>query len=407
MIWVVVSLIALSLAALLRVGLTAMLRTPRADALRDAADGSKGADRIARLLEDRDSIHPSINAVHSVLLLTAAVPAAWLVTRRVEGGALVVSLLALVMMIWLIGDYLARGFGRARPRTLAYRLAPLLATTTRWGRAANEFVAEEDAGAEADSTATDGNGEEEEERELIDSVLEFTDTIVREVMVPRADMITVDRNADVASLAALTSEHGFSRYPLTEGSDGDVIGVVLTKDVLGAHAAGQEVAGVGEFARAALFVPETKRASDLLREMQTSAAHLAVVVDEFGDISGLVSIEDLLEELVGEISDEHDTEEQLIWTNEDGSLIVDARTDVADLEHLLSIDLPDEEWDTVGGLVLGLAGRVPEPGEEFAINGLVFKVVRLQGRRIAEVVVRHSQPVSGQAVSGRPVSGGD
>jgi magnesium and cobalt exporter, CNNM family len=389
----VVALASLGLAAALRAGLTSALRTPRADALRDAADGNKGADRIARLLEDRDSIHPSINAVHSVLLLTAAVPAAWLVTRRVTGAGLVVSLLALVLMIWLIGDYLARGFGRMQSRTLAYRLAPLLVTTTRWGRAANEFVSEGDPGTEGDSMSPAQNEEEEEERDLIDSVLEFTDTIVREVMVPRADMITVDRHTDVASLAALTAEHGFSRYPLSEGPDGDVIGVVLTKDVLGAHAAGHEVTEVGDFMRPALFVPETKRASDLLREMQTSKAHLAVVIDEFGDISGLVSIEDLLEELVGEITDEHDTEEQLIWANDDGSFIVDARTDISELANTLSTDLPDEEWDTVGGLVLGLAGRVPELGEEFTINGLVFEVVRLQGRRIAEVIVRRTEPV--------------
>lgn len=389
-----ISVAALVLAAALRAGLTSTLRTPRADAIRDAAEGNKGAGRIAKLLEDRDSIHPSINAAHSVLLLAAAVPAAWLVTRRVSGGALVISLLALVLMIWLVGDYLARGFGRARSRTLAYRLAPLLVTTARWGRAANEFVSEDDPGPEPDADIPGGNGDEEEERELIDSVLEFTDTILREVMVPRADMITVDRHADVASLAALTAEHGFSRYPLCDGPDGDVIGVVLTKDVLGAHAAGQPVKEVGDFARPALFVPETKRASDLLREMQTSKTHLAVVIDEFGEISGLVSIEDLLEELVGEITDEHDNEEQLIWANEDGSLIVDARTDIAELEHLLATKLPDDEWDTVGGLVLGLAGRVPEPGEEFAINGLVFHVARVQGRRVAEVVVRPSQPVS-------------
>lgn len=389
-----ISVAALVLAAALRAGLTSTLRTPRADAIRDAAEGNKGAGRIAKLLEDRDSIHPSINAAHSVLLLAAAVPAAWLVTRRVSGGALVISLLALVLMIWLVGDYLARGFGRARSRTLAYRLAPLLVTTARWGRAANEFVSEDDPGPEPDADIPGGNGDEEEERELIDSVLEFTDTILREVMVPRADMITVDRHADVASLAALTAEHGFSRYPLCDGPDGDVIGVVLTKDVLGAHAAGQPVKEVGDFARPALFVPETKRASDLLREMQTSKTHLAVVIDEFGEISGLVSIEDLLEELVGEITDEHDNEEQLIWANEDGSLIVDARTDIAELEHLLATKLPDDEWDTVGGLVLGLAGRVPEPGEEFAINGLVFHVARVQGRRVAEVVVRPAQPVS-------------
>jgi CBS domain containing-hemolysin-like protein len=389
----VLSLVALGLAAILRAGLTSMLRTPRADALRDAADGNKGAERVAKLLEDRDSIHPAINAVHSVLLLTAAVPAAWLVTRRVFGAALVVSLLALALMIWLVGDYLARGFGRARSRGLAYRLAPVLGTATRWGRAANEFVSEDDPGAEPDSTSAGASEEEEEERELIDSVLEFTDTIVREVMVPRADMVVVDRHADVASLAALTAEHGFSRYPLSDGPDGDIVGVVLTKDVLGAHAAGQDVVEIGEFARPAVFVPETKRASDLLREMQTSKTHLAVVIDEFGDIAGLVSIEDLLEELVGEITDEHDTEEQLIWANDDGSFIVDARTDVAELEEILATELPDDEWDTVGGLVLGLAGRVPEPGEEFVINGLVFAVVRVQGRRVAEVVVRPAQPV--------------
>ena len=390
----VVAVAALSLAGALRAGLTSALRTPRADALRDAADGVPGAERIAKLLEDRDSIHPSINAVHAVLLLAAAVPAAWLVTRRVVGASLVICLVALVVMIWLIGDYLARGFGRARSRTLAYRLAPLLVTTTRWGRAANEFVAEDDPWGEPDSSSSGNSDEEEEERDLIDSVLEFTDTIVREVMVPRADMISIDRRADVTSLAALTAQHGFSRYPLSDGPDGEILGVVLTKDVLGAHAAGQEVVEVGDFVRPALFVPETKRASDLLREMQTSKAHLAVVVDEFGDISGLVSIEDLLEELVGEITDEHDSEERLIWTNEDGSLMVDARADVAELEDALSVDLPDDEWDTVGGLVLGLAGRVPEEGEQFAVNGLVFEVVRVQGRRVAEVKVRRAQPVA-------------
>ncbi|MGH8928018.1 MAG: hemolysin family protein [Acidimicrobiia bacterium] len=390
----VISVAALLVAAALRAGLTSALGTPRADALRDAAEGMRGADRIARLLEDRDSIHPSVNALHTALLLTSAVPAAWILARRVDGPAVVASLVVLVLMMWLIGDYLPRGFGRARSRRVAYRLAPLLATTVRWGRAANEFVAEEGTALEADSFSSNGNGEEEEERELIDSVLEFTDTIVREVMVPRADMVTIDRHSGVATLAALTAEHGFSRYPLSDGPEGEVVGVVLTKDVLGAHAAGEEVTEIGKYARPVLFIPETKRASDLLREMQASKTHLALVVDEFGDISGLVSIEDLLEELVGEITDEHDTDEQLIRVNDDGSLVVDARTDVAELGDILSVDLPNDEWDTVGGLVLGMAGRVPEPGEEFIVNGLVFEVVRLQGRRVAEVIVRPSQTVA-------------
>jgi len=170
--------------------------------------------------------------------------------------------------------------------------------------------------------------------------------------------------------------------------------MVLTKDVLGAHAAGQSVKEIGDFAREITFVPETKRASDLLREMQASKAHLAVVVDEFGDIVGLVSIEDLLEELVGEITDEHDVDEEMIKDNRDGSYLVDARADVSELAGALGVKLPDDEWDTVGGLVLGLAGRLPEQGEKFEINGLLIEVVRLQGRRVAEVSVRRASPVA-------------
>ena len=390
----VVTVLVLLLAAALRAGLTSALWTPRADALRDAADGIRGAARIARVLDNRESLHPSVNAVQSALLLGAAVPATWLVTRRMSGSGLAISLAALGLMLWLVGDYLARALGRARPRTLAYRLAPLIALAQRWGRAANELVVEEDIALEL-VPGNDSHPEEaEEERELIDSVLEFTDTIVREVMVPRADMITIDRRADVASLAALAAEHGFSRFPISDGPDGDIVGVVLTKDVLGAHAAGHKVKEIGEFAREPIFVPETKRASDLLREMQTSKAHLAVVVDEFGDIAGLVSIEDLLEELVGEITDEHDSEDELIHANDDGSYLVDARTDVAGLGDFLKVELPDEEWDTVGGLVLGLAGRVPAEGEVFTINGLTLEVVRLQGRRVAEVMVRRATAVA-------------
>lgn len=390
----VLAIITLGAAAFLRAGLTSAMRTIRADALRDASEGRKGAGAIARLLENRDLIHPSINAVHSALLLIAAVLAAWLTSRNTSGAALAASLAGLVLVVWLLGDYLPRAVGRSRPPSLGYRLAPMLRIAIRWGRAANDFVADDHLAPEPEPGIEANPEEEEEERELIDSVLEFTDTIVREVMVPRADMITIDRHADVASLAALTAENGLSRYPLSDGPDGEISGMVLTKDVLGAHAAGQQVKEIGEFAREVSFVPETKRASDLLREMQATKAHLAVVVDEFGDIVGLVSIEDLLEELVGEITDEHDTHEEMIKDNHDGSFLVDARADVSELGVALGVTLPNHEWDTVGGLVLALAGRVPEEGEKFESNGLLIEVIRLQGRRVAEVSVRRATPVA-------------
>jgi CBS domain containing-hemolysin-like protein len=256
----------------------------------------------------------------------------------------------------------------------------------RWGAAANDLLVDE---VEIPSNGEVVDEEEEqEERELISSVLDFTDTIVREVMVPRTDMVTIDRSAGIAGLAALAEEHGYSRFPLTDGPDGEIVGTVLAKDVLGAYAAGRPFETIAEFRRDVVFIPETKKVSDLLREMQVSKTHLGIVVDEFGDITGLVTIEDLLEELVGEIVDEHDEVEQMIVRNDDGSYLVDARLDVSELAEAVGVSLPDEEWDTVAGLVLGLAGRVPEEGEEFEINGLRLRVLRLQGRRVAEVEVR-------------------
>ncbi len=379
---------ALLLAAALRAGLTSALRTNRGDALRDAAEGRNGAQRIARLLEVREVLHPSINAVQSFLLLLGVAPATWVLTRGVAGLSVAGGIAAAVLSFWFIGDFLARGVGRARPGVLAYQLAPLLALAVRLGRAANELIAD-DQSEPQEMPAEAASEEEEGERELIDSVLEFTETIVREVMVPRQDMVTIALDSDLAQLATVSAEKGFSRYPVTD-PDGEVVGLVLTKDVLGAHAAGQEITDLNDFLREAPFVPENKRASDLLREMQTNKSHLAMVVDEYGDITGLVSIEDLLEELVGEISDEFDPEEELIEHIEEGVVRVDGRLDVQTLGETFAIKLPDLEWDTVAGLVLGLAGRVPEEGERFEINGLELEVHRLQGRRVSSILARRT-----------------
>ena len=386
--------LALLAAAAVRAGGFSVTQIPRADAIRDSAEGKRGAGTVARLLERRDQLSPAINAVHSALLIAAAVPLAWLVVGDTAGVGTIWSMLALGLGLWLLSDFLPRTVARYRPRPVAYRLAPLLRVVVRWGRAANEFLVDE----EEPSNGIDAEDEEdeEEERELISSVLEFTDTLVREVMVPRTDMVTIDRGAGVAELAALAAEHGYSRFPLTDGSDGEITGMVLTKDVLVAHAAGNHVQSVDEFRREIAFVPETKHVSELLREMQASKNHLGIVIDEFGDIAGLVTIEDLLEELVGEISDEHDEVEELVTSNSDGSYLVDARLDVNDLGDLVGVELPNGEWDTVAGLVLAQAGRIPEVGEEFVVNGLNFKVLRLQGRRVSEVEVRPAPSGVGQ-----------
>ncbi len=385
MIEAVVSVVALLIAAAVRAGGFAVSRIPRADAIRDRAEGRRGAETVARLLEWRDQLPPAINAVHSASLIAAAVPLTWLIARETAGVGALWSMMALGLGLWLLADFVPRTVGRLRPRQVAYRLAPLVRVVVRWGRVANELLAEE----EETSNGSDAEEEqdEEEERELISSVLEFTDTLVREVMVPRADMVTIDGRAGLSELAALVAEHGYSRFPVTDGGD-DITGMVLTKDVLGAHATGKAVGSVAEFRRDVAFVPETKHVSDLLREMQASKNHLGIVVDEFGDITGLVTIEDLLEELVGEISDEHDEVEELVVANDDGSYLIDARLDVSELGELVGVELPHGDWDTVAGLVLAQAGRIPEVGEEFSVGDLNLKVLRLQGRRVSAVEVR-------------------
>jgi CBS domain containing-hemolysin-like protein len=199
-------------------------------------------------------------------------------------------------------------------------------------------------------------------------------------------MVTIPQDATIAELIALSTEEGYSRIPVT--SDGDVVGMVIVKDLLPMLAGGgPQPETVAEVMRPVEFVPETKMAAALLAEMQESRSHQMVVVDEYGDVVGLVTIEDLLEELVGEITDETDEVEALISANDDGWW-VDARLSVQELCKVTGVEAPDEyEGDTVGGLILGLAERVPEEGEVFMFENLALTVLRMQGRRVAEVAV--------------------
>lgn len=376
-----------AVAAVLRAGAASLVRTPRADALHDAAEERKGASIVARLLEQQQVIVPAVNIVHSALLVTAGVMGAYGMARTADpatGAPALASLAVLVILLMVAGDLLPRTIGRSRPRRLAYRLAPFLAVAIRMGARAAEIIGDDQ------EPATDGHGgedEENEEIELISSVLEFSETIVREVMVPRTDIVAVEADANLDRVVRLLGEHGYSRIPVIGESLDDVRGVVIVKDLLTKLAAGERPRSVADVMRPVEFVPETKRAADLLREMQASKSHLAIVVDEYGGTAGLVTIEDLLEELVGEIVDEYDEDENWIQEQADGSWLVDARLSVAELAEVVQCDLPDEEWDTVGGLVLGLAGRVPREGEGFQVDGVILTPTRVQGRRVVEVSV--------------------
>ena len=384
--WAVSGLV-LVVAAALRAAGASLVRTPRADALHDAAEGSSRAAVVAALLEDRARIQPAISVIHSALLVTAALPATWALSVRIGGWQLIVALVLVGVVLVFIGDLLPRSFGRPRPRQMAYRLSALLRLAVSVGDRAVDLIYDDDDENVADDPEDDHDEIDRDEIELISSVLEFSDTIVREVMVPRTDMVVLDADLTSEEALDLVIEHGLSRIPIVGESIDDVVGFVYAKDLLKLMDTRSEPKPVMEIRRMAHHVPETKPVAELLREMQTSQVHMAIVVDEFGGTAGLVTIEDLLEELVGEIVDEYDTEIPMVQNLEDGGFLVDARLSVDDLNELLGARLPDDEWDTVGGLVLGLAGRVPIVGERFELDGAVLTPERVQGRRVERVRV--------------------
>jgi CBS domain containing-hemolysin-like protein len=226
---------------------------------------------------------------------------------------------------------------------------------------------------------------EHEERELIESIIEFGDTVAREVMVPRPDMVTIPHDATVSGALDIAIEHGFSRLPVMGEGEDDVVGLAHTKDLMRAEREGRRDEPAAAVAREARFIPENKPLNRLMREMQAEKFHLAIVVDEYGDIAGMVTLEDCLEELVGEIVDEFDREDMEVVRLTDGSYIVDGGMSISDLNELLEIDLPDEDWDTVAGFVFSTLGHVPERGEAVSSNGWRFAAEQLDGRRIRRV----------------------
>lgn len=228
---------------------------------------------------------------------------------------------------------------------------------------------------------------EREERELIESIIEFGDTVAREVMVPRPDMVTIPHDATVSGALDIAIDHGFSRLPVMGEGEDDVVGLGHAKDLMRAEREGRGDEPAAAVARKARFIPENKPLNRLMREMQAEKFHLAIVVDEYGDIAGMVTLEDCLEELVGEIVDEFDREDMEVVRLPDGSYLVDGGMGISDLNDLLEIDLPDEDWDTVAGFVFSTLGHVPERGEAVSANGWRFAAEQLDGRRIRRVRV--------------------
>jgi magnesium and cobalt transporter len=223
---------------------------------------------------------------------------------------------------------------------------------------------------------------------IIEGAMTVSEMQVRDIMIPRAQMDVIDINEPIEQFIPVVISTAHSRFPVIGENRDDVIGVLLAKDLL-RHYAGEEEFNVREMLRPAIFVPESKRLNVLLREFRASRNHMAIVVDEYGGVAGLVTIEDVLEQIVGEIEDEYDFDEASdnIILESSGRYRVKALTQIADFNAAFGTDFPDEDFDTVGGLVIAHLGRLPKRGESIALESLRFQVLRADSRRVYTLIV--------------------
>jgi putative hemolysin len=307
-------------------------------------------------------------------------------------------------------DYLLPSFGTIARllRPLTRSLVGLIATLRREGVTAvmSEGAADADEAGEAAHTFLEA-GEHEglierEERALLQSVVDFGDTVVREVMTPRPDIVAIRSDATLGQLRALVGEQQYSRVPVYQDTLDQVLGFVYSKDLIRLWDSPADDRVIPQLLRSAHFVPETKRVHDLLKDFQRQQVQSAIVVDEYGGTAGLVTIEDLLEEIVGEIRDEYDVESEPIVDEGDGRFVFSGKVPIEDMAERLGVDIERAGFETVGGFLLTNLGRVPMPGEQFDLHGLHVEVLEAERRRVHKVRVGRGAPVvepPGQAAS--------
>ncbi len=233
------------------------------------------------------------------------------------------------------------------------------------------------------------SGLEKDEREMIYSIFQFGETLCREIMVPRIDITGLDVNATVQDAIDAFTKSGHSRVPVYEETIDDIIGLLYAKDLLRTDLTEKEKTNVRPFLRKAYFIPESKNVDELLREMQAQGVHMAVVVDEYGGTAGLVTLEDIVEEIVGEIRDEYDQAEELEFQQmSEDEVVFSGRIDLDDVYDILGVDLTEDMADTLGGYIYGQIGRVPVGGEQIKVDGWLLTVSQVSGRRIRKVLAK-------------------
>jgi CBS domain containing-hemolysin-like protein len=408
--WVLVAFLVV-LGSILAIAEASLTRMTRVRALALVEEGRRNAVVLERIESDPPRF---LNAVYLTVMLCqngSAIIVAIIAEDTYGGLGVTIVSVVFTLLYFVLVEAMSKTFGVLHSDRAALTVAPLVWALGRllalptagliglanWllpGRGLKQgpFVSEADLRSMAEVGHEEGSIEAGE-KELIHSIFEFGDTIVREVMVPRPDVTAIEADKTLRGVQALVLQHGYSRIPVFNDDLDEIVGIVYAKDVLKALHQGKHDMPLSDIVRKAHFVPESKKVADLLREMQQEKFHIAVVTDEYGSVVGLVTLEDLLEELVGEIADEYDTEEPEVEVVSEDVYRVDGKLAIDELNEILDAELPDEEWDTIGGLVLGLLGEIPDEGQDVKFQNLRFTAERVNGRRISKVLIRReSEP---------------
>ena len=408
------------LSIVLAVAETALTRISKARAHALAETSGRRGEVLLSLVENQEWLNPTLLLVLSTQLVQSTLLGV-LASRLFGGWGVLLATVLNVTLFFVIAEVAPKTWAIQHTDRAALAFARPIKALAGWGPLRllsrgligttnvllpgkglkrGPYTSEEELLAVAD-LAVEDLVIAAEERDFIQSVIELGDTVVREVMLPRTDMITVSAAMRVADAMEVVILNGYSRIPVCgEGID-DVVGVAHAKDLMRAERAGQEHSAVSTLARPARFVPETKGVADLLREMQRDHYHLAIVIDEYGGTAGLVTLEDIIEELLGEIVDEFDVEHAMSEPLPGGDFRVNARMPIDEVNQLIHAHLPEGDWDTLGGLFLSKLGHVPAEGEWVEVEGWQLIAQGMQGRRIGGVRIHRipaADPSSPEAV---------
>lgn len=387
---------------------TALMSVSKVKVRHDTQKGVEAAKSVDKLLKTPSQLLTTILVGNNVVNIAGSALATTLALELFGANGPWVATIGMTLLVLIFGEITPKTYATQNSEKLAYASAPyllvlskifkplikVLIVITNFGikmlggdpDQQKPFITEDEIMRFVNVGKEEGVIEEEE-KEMIHSIFAFDDTIVREVMVPRIDIFALEVTTSLEAVLDLIIENGHSRIPIYQKSIDNIIGVLYAKDLLKFIFQSSKDLSIRELLRPAYFVPESKKVNQLLSELKGSKVHMAIILDEYGGTAGIATIEDLLEEIVGDIQDEYDFEEVDYYYLNDNELIVDARMPVDELNDLLNISLPEDKFDTLGGLVLNILGHIPKEGEVLEYGLIKIVINKMLNHRIVKLQV--------------------